>query len=77
MQQQHRTTSNGSIDYDHYKTEAKRLRMEARRRTFCWIGGLPVRLFLLPLRLCWLFANSWQSTWPAPAVLRRRARRSK
>jgi hypothetical protein len=65
MHEPHRTTSNGSIDYDFYKAGAARLRAKARSRVMRLIARRIVAAICAPWRACRALARSWQATWPS------------
>lgn len=65
---QHRTRSNGTIDYDAYRKRAARLRRQARRRLVLGLARLAVATVRLPFRAMKRFGEAWQSGWPSPAA---------
>lgn len=65
---QHRTRSNGTIDYDAYRKEAGRLRRQAQRRLVMGTVGLVVAVVRLPFSVTKRFVEAWQSAWPSPAA---------
>ncbi len=63
---QHRTRSNGTIDYDAYRKEAGRLRRHAQRRLVRGVAGLVVATVRWPFTAMKRFVAAWQVTWPSP-----------
>lgn len=65
---QHRTRSNGTIDYDAYRKGAGRLRRHAQRRLVRGIAALAVATVRWPFAAMKRVVVSWQATWPSPAA---------